>query len=291
MRTYWRFTTFSNLRDTRAVEHCLTFDKLVKGFTTIPNKTLTKEKKDLPLWSPTTFTGNRRAGKNANYIYFLVFDIDDGFTTFDTWRLFHEYNVIAHTSFSNRPQWNKYRIILPLEEPVPAKDWARASVAAKNVWEGIVGVGEPDSSALNDRARAYFRYGIPMPPSEEMTAHHPMHPVNYHRTAWNVGKPFRLEYEHIVVQEPVRKKYVPKVYSNGKAAISEVMMDPQFRLAFANKAGASIEGNEARYITCPQCNRNTVHFSIDPSIPTTYKWPTCNHVNSCGFWGRFEDLL
>lgn len=287
----WRFTTFKNLTWTQGTEHQLAFHDLCKGFTNTPNKTTTKEKKQLPLWSPTTYDYQKRSGKNANLIWFLVFDIDDGATPFSTWRLFHEYHVIAHTSFSHQPHHHKYRIILPLAQPIPAKHWDRASVAAKEVWDKIVGKGEPDSAALNDRARGYFRYGIPKSPSPEMVAHHPMNPLNFHQTAWSVGRPFHLDYEHVVVKTPVKKVYKPKVYNNGKASINEVMMDPQFRLAFAGKTGATIQGSEARYIQCPQCGRNSVHFSIDPSIPTTYKWPTCNHVNSCGWWGRFEDLL
>ncbi len=290
-RTTWRLSTFNNLLNTQSENHTMTFAQLCKGFTTTPGGLFIKEKQKLPLWSPTIFRNQKRSGQNADRIYFLVYDIDDGFTPFDTWRLFHEYHVIAHTSFSHKPHHHKYRIILPLLNPIPAYDWNRASVAAKALWDVIVGAGEPDSSALNDRARAYFRYGVPMTPSPEMTAHHPLFPSNYHQTAWNVGRPFNLEYEHVTVKEPVKKKYVPKVYSNGKAAISEVMMDPNFRLAFANKAAATIQSNEARYIRCPQCGRNSVHFSLDPSIPTSYKWPTCNHANSCGWYGRFEELL
>lgn len=290
-RLFWKLTTFTNLRDTKAHEHTMTFTQLCKGFTVRFGDTFVPEKQMLPLWSPTTFNNGRRSGQNADEIHFLVFDIDDGFTPFDTWRLFHEYHVIAHTSYSHKPHHHKYRIILPLLHPIPATDWNRASVAAKGVWDVIVGAGEPDPAALNDRARAYFRYGIPTPASPEMTAQHPLFPSNYHQTAWNVGRPFDLKYDHITVKEPVKRKYIPKVYSNGKASISEVMMDPSFRLAFANKAGANIQGNEARYIKCPSCSRNSVHFSLDPAIPTTYKWPTCNHVNSCGWWGRFEELL
>lgn len=288
----WRFTTFKNLTWTQGKEHYMTFDQLVKGFTTPHLNKSIQEKKDLPLWSPTTYDYEKRSGKNANHIWFLVFDIDDGQTPFDTWRLFHEYHVIAHTSYSHKPHWHKYRIILPLSEPVLASHWDRASVAAREMWDTIVGKGEPDSSALNDRARAYFRYGLPAPASEEMTAHHPMHPMKYAQTAWNVGKPLTLQYQHIVLKTQVEKKpYVPKVYNNGKASITEVMMNPAFRLAIAQQVGATIQDSEARYIRCPQCGRNSVHFSLDPSIPTSFKWATCNHVNSCGWWGKFEALL
>ena len=170
-RTTWTLSTFISLTDTRATQHKMTFAQLCKGFTTQYGDKMIKEKKSLSLWSPTTFTNNRRSGATADKVHFLVYDIDDGFTPFDTWRLFHEYNVIAHTSFSHKPNHHKYRIILPLLHPIPANDWNRASVAAKGLWNVIVGAGEPDPSALNDRARAYFRYGVPVPPSPEMTSH------------------------------------------------------------------------------------------------------------------------
>ena len=129
-RTTWNLSTFTNLVDTKATEHTMTFQQLCKGFTATYGDTFFREKKNLPLWSPTTFKNNKRSGQNAEKIYFLVFDIDDGFTPFDTWRLFHEYHVIAHTSFSHKPHHHKYRIILPLLHPISASDWDRASVAA-----------------------------------------------------------------------------------------------------------------------------------------------------------------
>jgi putative DNA primase/helicase len=117
-------------------------------------------KNDIPLWSPTIFNG-KRSSSNAQYITMLVFDIDDGLTPFDSWRLFSDWAVLAHTSFSHKPNFHKYRIILPLANPVPAKEWNRASKWAFQFWADIVGRGEPDQKALKDCARIYFRYAIP----------------------------------------------------------------------------------------------------------------------------------
>lgn len=287
----WQFSTFRTLTDIHATRHQMTFEQLVKGFTTPVNNRTINDKKDLPLWSPTVFNQDKRSGSNAICINFLVFDIDDGMTPFDTWRLFHEYTLIAHTSYSSKPHHHKYRIILPLANSIPVADWNRASHAANEMWDKIVGRGSPDFNALHDKARAYFRFAMPSPASSEMHAHHPLFPPNYHDFAWHIGTPLDLKYDHIQIAQPKKKVYTAKVYSNGKAAISEVMMDPQFRYAIAQKCGANIEGSEARYMQCPNCKRDSVHFSLDPAIPGTYKWPTCNHVNSCGWWGRFEELL
>lgn len=289
----WKFSTFTSLTDTRAVTKEMTFDELVKGFTTPWKNKMVKEKKDLPLWSPTTFQNGRRSGANAERIWFLVYDMDDGMAPFDTWRLFHEYNVIAHTSYSHRPYHHKYRIILPLEDPIHASDWVRASKAASNLWNNVVGRGEPDPSALNDRARAYFRFGLPSPEGD-IPAHHPLFPSEFHDVAWNVGKSLKLDFSDIPEEKkPVGRpvKQPRHVYQNGKTSMSQMMEDSAVRLAIANRLGATIQGNEARYITCPGCGKNSVHYSIDISNPCSSKWPNCNHKNNCGWWGTFEMLI
>ena len=296
----WKLSTFKSLTNTKATTQLGHFHDIRKALLTPWSRLNIKEKKQLPLWSPTVFRNDRRSGANAHALYFLVYDLDDGLTSFDTWRLFHKYLVMAHTSFSHRPQHHKYRIILPLANPIPATEWERASQAALDMWKSMVGRGEPDLGALHDKARAYFRYGIPHPESNIM-ADHPMFPNNYHQTAWSIGDPLDLKYDHIKIKRMdlllsgIRPKSVkynkPRVYSNGKTALSEVMMSSAFRSSMAVQCGGTVQGNQVRYVTCPGCGRKSVYFSIDLTLPSATKWPTCNHLNKCGWWGRFEDLL
>ena len=287
----WKLSTFKSLTNTKATTVTCSMDELVKAFTIPWNNTVTREKKQLPLWSPTVFKNGRRSGANAHSIYFIVFDMDDGLAPFSSWRLFHRYHVIAHTSFSHRPHHHKYRIILPLAHPIPADHWPQASQAAENLWNEVVGRGEPDMNALHDRARAFFRYGIPHPETPDMVAHHPMFPPGYHKTAWSIGEPLELEYEHIQVKEKPKVRYEPKVYKNGKAAMSDIMLTGQFREQMAHRMGGTVQGNEVRYITCPRCSRKSVHYSLDLHLVGATKWPTCNHINKCSWWGHFEDLI
>jgi len=77
----------------------------------------------------------------------------------------------------------------------------------------------------------------------------------------------------------------------GKRSMQEVMLDRTFRAAAADRLGAKVVGNTARSIICPACSKPDVFFSIDLSLPNSQKWPKCNHENSCGYWGSFEDLL
>ena len=241
------------------------------------------QKNTLPLWSPTIFDGSR-SGANARFISRLVFDMDDG-----TDRAFHnnflDYDYLFHTSFSHTESHHKYRVILPLQNPIPAQDWKRAAKAAKEFWDLIIAVGEPDSNALTDCARMYYRFAHP-----DWGGAADLHQVFDNHT----GNYFDLDYSHIPIEAPkiVRRyqRWTPRKEGQ-KMGMEALFHNPEFRMGVANKAGANIEGNMARGIRCPGCGENEVYFSIDPSLPHAVLWPHCNRANNCRWWGKMEDLL
>ena len=242
-------------------------------------------KNQLPLWSPTLFEGTR-SSKNAQFISCLVYDLDDGLTPFDTWRLFSDWALIAHTSFSHKPQYHKYRIILPLQDLVPANEWTRASKWGLQLWNKVVGRGEPDPKALKDRARIYFRYALPF---SDLSLDDPQHPANYFQTIESLDAPLLdLDWRSIPEEEP---KPEPKFQRREPVSLDTLQLDTRFRERIASQVGSKIVGNTARYIRCPQCGDNSVYFSIDLDMPNSIKWPQCNHRNSCQWWGSFKDLL
>jgi hypothetical protein len=244
---------------------------------------------------PTIFSGNietdgTRNSKNAQFISCLVYDLDDGLTPFDTWRLFTDWVVIAHTSFSHKPHFHKYRIILPLKRVVPAEEWNRASKWGLQLWNNVVGRGEPDPKALKDRARIYFRYSLPF--EDTFGEDDPRHPRGYFQTVQSLnGDLLELDWESIPKEEP--KKIAPeKTYTKtGPITVEALELDSRFRERIASQCGAKIVGNNARYIKCPQCGDNSVFYSIDLAMPNSMKWAQCNHKNSCQWWGSLKDLL
>jgi hypothetical protein len=244
-------------------------------------------KNQLPLWSPTLFEGTRNS-KNAQFISCLVYDLDDGLTPFDTWRLFTDWVVIAHTSFSHKPQFHKYRIILPLKKVVPAEEWNRASKWGLQLWNNVVGRGEPDPKALKDRARIYFRYSLPF--EDTFPEDDPRHPRGYFQTAQSLrGDLLELDWESIPKEEP---KAEPRFQvRRGPITVEALEVEPRFRERIASQVGAKIVGNNARYIRCPQCGDNSVFYSIDLAMPNSMKWAQCNHKNTCKWWGSLKDLL
>lgn len=242
-----------------------------------------KQKNNLPLWSPTAFDGSR-SGANAQEISCLVFDLDDG-TDLLYHHNFGEYDYLFHTSFSHTKQHHKWRIILPLANPIPAKDWKRAAKAAKELWDLLAGMGEPDSNALTDCARMYYRFAYP-----DSDAAQEIQQVYNHET----GNYLDLDYSHIEEEAPpVIRRYQrwTSRRDGQKTGIEALFHNPEFRMGVANKIGARIDGNMARGIRCPSCGLDEVYFSIDPSLSHSVTWPHCNRANKCSWWGKLEDLL
>ena len=283
--TVFEFSVFRHIKDPKPYPARCSFSRACEYFLQALHA---DEKQRLPLWSPTTFhSGKTRSKASAQAIHWLVYDVDTSPRPFSVWRLFSEWSVLAHTSWSHTPHSHKYRIILPLAEPIPAHDWPRASQAALELWTKVVGsdAGSPDTKALVDSARIYFRFGHN---SSELPRTAPMNPSNYHQTGYHSGTLFRLDYAHIPKAKPI--KPVHNRYRDGSISLNQGMELLAVREQIASHLSAHISGNEARKITCPGCQRPSVHFSLDLSYPSSSKWPSCNHQNSCGWWGTFQDL-
>ena len=281
-----RLSLFRHTKDKQPQTISRPLDSIIESLTRPLDGVTSKD--SIPLWSPTIFDGTR-SGANAKEIGFLVYDIDDGVAPVSSWRLFADCVVICHTSFSHSPQHHKYRIIIPLEQPIPARDWDRASIAGKQYWDSVVGRGEPDPKALKDVARIYYRYALPLsqPGLEEWD---PRRAKYIHKSvSWDDQPLLNLDYSHIEIKKPEYKaRPLPKT---GKVRLDDAVLDSGFRGMIADKLGAKVVNNNAKNITCPNCGRPDVFFSIDLALPNSQRWPKCNHQNSCGWWGPLSSLL
>ncbi|MEM8994784.1 MAG: hypothetical protein AAGF23_08335 [Acidobacteriota bacterium] len=95
------------------------FEHLVKEARSAP-------KRDLRLWSPTLYPeGAKRGGERVVHLSCLVLDYDSGVGIREATERFEEYFHIAHTTWSHTPRHPKFRVILPLAEPVHPADWRR----------------------------------------------------------------------------------------------------------------------------------------------------------------------
>jgi len=270
------FSTFKNRYIKEPKRQSFPLETFVQGMTTpVQRNALLKDK--LPLWSPTIFNGNR-CKNNADVITCLVFDVDDGKSEFNQYILFHLWNCIAHTSFSHSPDHPKYRIILPLENPIPASDWEKAWRAGLKIWKFVGSDGEPDMKALKDPARMYYRFALPKGQKE------------IQKSVFNNGrKNLNLDYSNIELP----KKAEPKKYTKDyPMTVSKAELRTDLRDTIASRSSAVITGNRAHHITCPRCNRNAAYFFIDiMSHHSPMKGWQCNHQKSCGGYGNLAELI
>ncbi len=119
-------------------------------------------KEALPLWSPATFTGERRALANVASVTALAFDVDEPFPSADAFaaRLSSALDLrwYFHTSFSAQPGALKFRVLAPLSRPMlPVEHRAVWPILADVLARGGVEV----DAACKDPSRAYFVAAIP----------------------------------------------------------------------------------------------------------------------------------
>ncbi|MEO1366879.1 MAG: hypothetical protein AAFX50_06850, partial [Acidobacteriota bacterium] len=83
-------------------------------------------KRDLRLWSPALYPpGAKRGGERVVHLSCLVLDYDAGVGIREAAERFEEFFHIVHTTWSHTPRHPKFRLILPLAEPVCPADWRR----------------------------------------------------------------------------------------------------------------------------------------------------------------------
>jgi hypothetical protein len=106
------------------------------------------QKDQCPLWSPYALKeGSRHENAAVSEICCLVLDFDQG--TPD-WSRFSELTFIAHTTWSHTKEAPKWRVVLPLDRPVPAVLW-------KGVWSDLRARLAPDiDPSCKDVCRWYY---------------------------------------------------------------------------------------------------------------------------------------
>lgn len=122
---------------------------LEKLFTAITRERRVGKKDHLPLWSPCIFKeGGKTDNASAIELSCLVWDFDVGIRAETVLDCLGQCNFayFAHSSFSNTTAKNKFRVIIPLLEPICSVDWSYA-------WHGAL---EFLQSKLPDYVRSAF---------------------------------------------------------------------------------------------------------------------------------------
>lgn len=107
-------------------------------------------------WSPTIYAeGASRGNAGVAAVTAFVIDVDDGTPVSDLEARLESFLYIVHSSHSHTPEFPKYRVVLPLAEPVVSSDWPAAWRRMNHFVNGHA------DSATKDAARVYFLPSMP----------------------------------------------------------------------------------------------------------------------------------
>lgn len=189
---------------------------------------------------------------------------------------------LVYSSFSHRlggEDDNCFRVVLPVRRPIlPAEHAA--------VWAAV----NQDLGGLADRkardiARLWF---TPACPAERL----PM-------AVYALRDGLALDIDALLARlppapaRPVAPRHAPPAIAARPAVARRVAQarlnhDPAVRERAARRLDAHLTETKATRIACPMCGRLSVWFWLDPQRRRT---ASCNHANSCGWWGFLDTLL
>ena len=203
----------------------------------------------------------------------------------------NEIGAIMHTSWSNSPIVNRFRIIFPLRRPIPAKEeiWKPLYRAACSWLElASTSYGALTDSSTCDPSRAFYAaYDDLFFRSDHIKGEF----FDWEKlgSEQQVKEAAELERKRQEIRNRLEMKRSHSKHIDGKhACFSDyrsymrdlLKYDAVSRHKLATDLGCRIVGNRAERFTCPACLRkDATYFYIEPTTATSL---FCGHVNSCG---------
>lgn len=239
-----------------------------------------KAKLSLACWSPTIYKpGATRGADGVEAVTCLVLDYDDGTLPDEALAPWADWPTMLYSTWNHTDEHPRLRVVLVLDEPVPAHAWPRAWRWA---WERSGGHIDP---ACKDPSRLYVL------------------PAVKHRNAPYVrdvrdpgGALLRVDWERLPEPDPPLRAGPPQAIERVRLPPDQARQVARLRLRehrgvrerAAEVIGAKVGPRRADRIPCPKCGRPSVWFWLEPGVQSTV---TCTHRNSCGWWGHLDELL
>ncbi|WP_298619099.1 phage/plasmid primase, P4 family [uncultured Zoogloea sp.] len=112
---------------------------------------ITPSKAGTSSWSPTAYEGGAtRKNESVTHLSMAVIDVDNGTPVEDVEHMLGGITYLIHSTYNHTVEKPKYRVILPLAEPVEASAW-------RGVWDRINHwLGGINDAATKDPARIYY---------------------------------------------------------------------------------------------------------------------------------------
>ncbi len=240
-------------------------------------------------WSPATYPPDCARRKKASVVSvsMAVLDFDDGTTIEEAVRAWQHWDLIVHTSWGHTDESPRFRLVLPLEDPVPASHWPAAWRWLLTRWEqqaprqesGAL-CGHPDP-CCKDASRIYF-----------LPALRPGQGTRFSGASQGYAGLLHIPWRDLSTTpspraiRPIRPVEVSPRHRDWtiRRRLDE---EPAARRALGHVLEGAVGSELVRHVRCPQCGQPSVWWAIQPERRRT---ATCNHRQSCGWWGWLFDL-
>lgn len=285
----WQVSIYSSARDARPSARAWTWAALREALGTFRVVQGVDDKRTLPAWSPAIVgEGQRRANDNVQAVSCIVLDYDDGTSLDAALGPWLDWPCAWHTSWSHTDDVPRFRLVVPLDRPVPARAWRWVwAWAAARAAGGIDG-------ACKDASRLYFLPAVKSADAPRWAGYHDpggwLCDPDWHLASEEALARAGRAPEAVASREEYRRTRPAVVGAQGAtAALRDALRrDPVARQRAGEELGARMVAEAARGIRCPRCGRNSVWFPIAPDGAGGAR---CNHQNSCGWYGWVDELL
>lgn len=240
----------------------------------------------LACWSPTVYRRHETRGvSGVEAVTCLVLDYDDGTSIEDAVDAWEGWPLLVHTSWSHAEAHPRFRLVLPLAEPILATAWPRVWAWARDRSGGHI------DEACKDPSRLYLRPAIPRPDALFRALVRdgggPLLTVDPAVLAEPAGGGARRAGVGVPSSRPLQRVRVSGDRAR-QIARHRLRTSRDVRERAAQWLGARISGRRAERVACPSCGRRSVWFWLEPGRMSTAQ---CNHRDSCGWWGHLDELL
>ena len=211
------------------------------------------EKTRVPCWSPVRYPkGAKRRKAAVRDVSALVFDCDDGTPPEVAREAFSGWCQLGHTSWSHSIETPKWRLVLPLAEPIPASHWPAAFAAGLKLWAWFMPAGSHPDRRCRDASRLFFlpvfRYGQDA------------------RATWaDQGDLLRLDYDPAVVPEPEPAASRQRTWKLKPFIRHRLKTDPRTRAALGQLMGGRVHAGLVTGVDCPGCGQPAARWAVDPA--------------------------
>jgi len=243
----------------------------------LADSVLRKVKALLPAWSPATYEPEAtRSASAVQQVTALVLDIDHGATIDQVWSLWPRNTRFLYTSWNHSEQSPKFRLAVPLLDPVSSLAWDKTWRAAR--FHAAAAAGVAIDATCKNPDRIYFL------PARQWTGQ----PFEYREYR---GSLLDLRWRNIPDPAP------PAPFRESRARPEDAEHHPRKdryndaveRLALAESRRFRVTGEgmraAAHRIPCPGCGRHSALYHIESK-----GWAWCHHLNSCTWRGPLTAL-